>query len=570
MAETVSDLADVVLSNFVSAMEGHCWLETDEAFVLVCRESIPAGEVEEGLRQRWDQIEDRIEPADYETCPICGHQQPRGRQKVEFTLSGARSVLIELQLLGHAHAGGDEDDRRAVYLIRDAEMQQLSQTPNQLSHTTHSKDPVVADTSLSPFDVSDAEELTTLGSQQVDSYLADLSRNLRTPLNAIIGYSEMVIEDDDQITDSSLHSLQRIHESGHQLLEQVATLEEHIVRERHKRRLAETLRSLSTMLAASLEFDEVIDQIYESIGQVIDFDRSQILLKRNDNLEVVLDRCRGDWTLPQSRTEETGDFPTLFHQLLKRAPQPQVMSQGDDGFEQLDAFVHPHCRSWLGVGLVAGAEPVAVISLESKADDFYGDFDIDLMAALSHQAGLALSNAQEYGAIRQRARIDPLTGTCTRGYFFTLFEEQLADAKKHREDLGVVMVDLDRFKQINDTYGHNVGDEVLRRVATEMKSSLRGDDRVGRYGGEEFAVLLPGADQDVARQVAERIRKRVEQCELWFDEQRLQVTVSAGVATLSSIPHADSELLIETADRALYRAKKEGRNRVVVSQVQQH
>jgi diguanylate cyclase (GGDEF)-like protein/PAS domain S-box-containing protein len=156
---------------------------------------------------------------------------------------------------------------------------------------------------------------------------------------------------------------------------------------------------------------------------------------------------------------------------------------------------------------------------------------------------------------------DHLTGVSSRAHFFEIAEAEVARAERHGRALSVVMLDADYFKRINDTAGHQAGDEVLKRIAGEAKGLLRTSDTVARLGGEEFVLMLPSTTTSEAVAVAERLRVAVERARIDTAVGRLKATVSLGVATLS---HATPTLqsLLAAADRALYDAKRAGRNRV--------
>ena len=153
-----------------------------------------------------------------------------------------------------------------------------------------------------------------------------------------------------------------------------------------------------------------------------------------------------------------------------------------------------------------------------------------------------------------------MTRVHSRDYVVRALAEKMNIAQAGGEPLSVVMADLDHFKEINDTHGHIVGDQVLHDVATRMVSAARSTDIVGRYGGEEFLIIFEGAARDVARDLAERIRIRVLADPFNENSEQLFLTVSLGVA--EARPGEGVESLIERADRALYEAKAAGRNRV--------
>ncbi|MEO0155713.1 MAG: GGDEF domain-containing protein [candidate division WOR-3 bacterium] len=164
--------------------------------------------------------------------------------------------------------------------------------------------------------------------------------------------------------------------------------------------------------------------------------------------------------------------------------------------------------------------------------------------------------------LSEQANRDRLTELYNRRYFDRVFEQQFKSAHQHKHPLTIFFIDIDHFKKINDTYGHDKGDEVLRGVAHTIQALCRKDDIVARYGGEEFVVLFPKMDSASATQIAESMRKIVE--EKSAEIIGIKVTVSIGVAT-DFLRFTSSQELIKSADNALYKAKSSGRNRVVVA-----
>ncbi|RMF88784.1 MAG: diguanylate cyclase [Nitrospinota bacterium] len=214
-----------------------------------------------------------------------------------------------------------------------------------------------------------------------------------------------------------------------------------------------------------------------------------------------------------------------------------------------------------------GQKEDIVAGLESGADDYVtkpfhahelrvrlraGERILDLQAKLIE--------ARE--ALRVQATHDFLTGLWNRAAIFDLLRQELARAEREKRMLAIAVMDLDHFKCINDTYGHLVGDTVLRETVQRIRPLLRIYDALGRYGGEEFLLVLPGCDALEAVRVAERIRVEICQTPIKAEGKEVAVTCSLGVAIFDPARPMDMDACIRTADRALYQAKSNGRNRV--------
>ncbi|MBN2339801.1 MAG: diguanylate cyclase [Acidobacteria bacterium] len=206
-----------------------------------------------------------------------------------------------------------------------------------------------------------------------------------------------------------------------------------------------------------------------------------------------------------------------------------------------------------------------ITALDAEADDYVGKpFDIhELRARL--QSGLRIINLQSSLALKQRelchqATHDSLTGIWNRQAILDILERETAAARAARKPLSAAIVDIDDFKRVNDTFGHVIGDGVLRETVLTMQSALRHFDHIGRYGGEEFVIVMPGVRKGQGLKIAERVRQRVAGHAFDSLPGREKVTLSIGIA--SDRGAGDPGLLLRSADEALYRAKTRGRNRV--------
>ncbi|MCA1704238.1 MAG: diguanylate cyclase [Actinobacteria bacterium] len=206
----------------------------------------------------------------------------------------------------------------------------------------------------------------------------------------------------------------------------------------------------------------------------------------------------------------------------------------------------------------------ALATYRRDAENPFTPEDMETVVFLAEQGGVAIENVRLHEEAQRLSLTDGLTGTWNRRYFQMQFRQVLATATRFERPFSVLMLDLDRFKDLNDTHGHQRGDAILIEFSQRVKHSLREVDTFARYGGEEFICLLSETDADGARTTAEKIRETIRSEPFGaLGDEPVPVTVSIGVAAYPSHGSTFHEI-VETADRALYRAKEAGRNRVEV------
>jgi len=197
-------------------------------------------------------------------------------------------------------------------------------------------------------------------------------------------------------------------------------------------------------------------------------------------------------------------------------------------------------------------------------DEGPDDYEKRIIEILTNQACISISNATLFEQVQRMATTDGLTGVYNHRHFQEKFNEVLMRAERYNEKFSLILIDIDFFKKVNDTYGHQVGDIVLKKVAQTLQQVARKVDIVARYGGEEFAIICVNDDKRNAAKLAERIRKEIENLTIVFEGGKLKVTASLGVASFPE-DGKDKVTIVESADKALYEAKHSGRNRVVIA-----
>lgn len=255
-------------------------------------------------------------------------------------------------------------------------------------------------------------------------------------------------------------------------------------------------------------------------------------------------------------------------------------------------------RTYVGAPMIYRDRVIGVISMQKYAPDAFTAEQVRLLETIAIQAAIAIENSQLYenaqkeleqrrdaqaaleqanqkleervkeiealqAELKEQAVRDPLTGLFNRRYLKETLDREVSRAKRENQPIGIIIMDIDQFKDINDLYGHDAGDKMLKFIADKLRENTRVEDIVCRYGGEEFVIVMPGASLGVAFERAEHIRRIVD--ELWvpYENDQMHVTISLGVAAYP-VHGADGEDALIRADRALYQAKEAGRNRVIL------
>ena len=239
------------------------------------------------------------------------------------------------------------------------------------------------------------------------------------------------------------------------------------------------------------------------------------------------------------------------------------MMPGLDGVEVCRKVRHESDAPYVYLIMLTGKTDTRDIvqGMEAGADDYLSKPVDEQELQVRLRAGRRIVELQE--ALRTQATRDALTGVWNRGAILKILERELNRSVREGASVGVVLADIDHFKRINDTLGHLTGDVVLQEMTTRMGAALRPYDALGRYGGEEFLIVLPGCDTAGTLTVAERVRTRISETPVQTPGGVVDVTGSLGAATTDGCPSTSPSALIQLADLALYRAKSAGRNRAL-------
>ncbi len=331
------------------------------------------------------------------------------------------------------------------------------------------------------------------------------------------------------------------------------------------RRLAEELRQLldmSSALSRSLDPVAVADLMAEHLARAVGAEEVQI-----SDWDVPGDRLRTLGCHPARRRLDLDDYYELEgYPLTRRVLEERVIAIVD--VEDPDAdpaevalLHHDGVRGLVMLPLVAKDAGIGIVELTFKGPPVTDSGLITLVRTMAHEAGMALENARLYETARDLADRDPLTGFYNHRYLRERLAEEVVRAVRTRRPLSVVMLDLDDFKLVNDSFGHLYGDRVLVHVAGLIRSVLRGSDVAARYGGDEFALILPETADEAAAVVADRILEAFRRSPFAADgRQPIPIGASIGIATHPEHGRSATEL-IAIADVRLYDAKHDGGNR---------
>lgn len=326
----------------------------------------------------------------------------------------------------------------------------------------------------------------------------------------------------------------------------------------------EFLNRILTKSSSSLKIDDVLRIAKQEFSGLIDSRAiATVFWKKNENQEI-----NAELHLPEFKNKN-----------LKNKWRENLLGIGRrfthrniENFKEINLNFEDNTISWMPnplqqivIPLKTGQESFGALVVASDNVLKLGKDQLQIIHSAGNHLALALRNALKYRDLRFEADLDGLTSVYNRQHFDRVLRIELKRHQRNPKPLSLIMLDLDYFKRLNDTYGHIAGDLVLKKVGSLLEETVRETDIAARYGGEEFVVILPETNEEQAWLLAERLRKKIGKTSFSYDNKRFNVTASIGVASLKPNPLTPGDSLISQADQALYMAKNSGRNMVCTS-----
>jgi diguanylate cyclase (GGDEF)-like protein len=324
----------------------------------------------------------------------------------------------------------------------------------------------------------------------------------------------------------------------------------------------EAINRMSRTISSSIEVDQVISLVCASVQEALLADTYYVGLLNGGNIhlelfyddgeffpqvEIPVENTLAGWVIENRKS-------LLLRDMSKELPQIGVNAR---------VIGKPRpSLSWMGAPVAVGKRLHGIVAMASYRKNSFDQDDLELLESMAQQTALVIDNAYRYAEVERLSRLDSLTQVYNHGQFLAYLEDLVQYSGVSKAPLSLIMVDVDHFKQYNDNYGHLAGDQALTLLVSALRQSVRGSDLLGRWGGEEFAILLPETSGSQAMHVAERIRLNLRSLAITTQDGRSipMPTVSQGIAIYAEA--SSGEMLVDLADQRLYQAKARGRDQI--------
>ena len=324
----------------------------------------------------------------------------------------------------------------------------------------------------------------------------------------------------------------------------------------------ETINQFSREIASILDSEQIIEHLKVAIPRAMRADSYYVSTVENNEATLLLCYDEGEY-FPRRSIAAEGTLTNWVVQNQKELFLPDMRQPINlEGVQHILVGKDKTSLSWIGVPMI-GPTFKGVLALASYQPNAFNRGDLELLSSLSSHTLMAFENAARHAEVEERARLDSLTGVFNHGYFLAVLQKHAANSTLFQSPLSIIMMDVDFFKQYNDTYGHLAGDNVLTLLCETIRRHIKITDAVGRWGGEEFIISLPNTNAAQARLVAQRISASMRKVTA-LDRSGKEIpspTVSQGIAIYPN-EAGDIYQLIDLADQRLYVAKNRGRDQI--------
>lgn len=330
--------------------------------------------------------------------------------------------------------------------------------------------------------------------------------------------------------------------------------------EKQLRLRAEMLQKATAALTAELELPQLLEQVMDYLGSVVPYDSVCIFLYEQESKAMRAVAGRG-FGKPGEIIGKLYSADNALFAIISQQKKPLILADtlDDQRFERWGEA--KHIRGWMGVPLIFRERVIGYMTVDSRGVNAFDQDAAQFAQAFANQAASAIQISRLFTEMQSLALTDPLTGTLNRRQFFELAVQIVAKARNDNETLSAIMIDVDNYKNVNDTLGHLAGDQILKNVTDCFAAELMTEDILARVGGDEFTVLLPGQNRKQAEAKAECLRSSLENKSIAVNNTDIIITASFGVAEIDS-DRMDLDDMINRADQALYQSKHAGRNTV--------
>ncbi|MCP4406537.1 MAG: sensor domain-containing diguanylate cyclase [Gammaproteobacteria bacterium] len=341
---------------------------------------------------------------------------------------------------------------------------------------------------------------------------------------------------------------------------------------------------LKKLLEMGRQFAEnrVLDPLLKrAMGMALDFVRAEygylVLLGEADKLVFRVGQDKDGNALPKPQEQISR---TILNEVIT-TKKAQITADAITSFDA-SSVLDLKIRSVICVPLISRGKLLGALYVENRSEsNLFDEDDLMLLEYFAAQVAVSIENAMLNDELEARveertaklahanvklqelAVIDFLTGIYNRRHFFDLAEKELARTRRYHRPLAIIMFDLDRFKQVNDQHGHLAGDQVLQSVVRRIRACVRVTDILGRYGGDEFVIMLPETPLYDAERIAERMHQTIAVQPIEVGETKIAVTISVGITSMDEVESISLTAMIDRADQALYVAKQAGRNQII-------